>query len=550
MRLRLIPIILRRHQNSKIRIIATIFIVCSPPYIAECIRIRSIKWQLVGDPAMEVLRALDLGHYTPLIGVYSRFEWNHPGPAIYFLLAIPIHIGNYIAMSVAYWAIFLNLILIALAIAIILQSVGRLAALILGLCLILANINGVDDVSSVWNPAIALPFFALLLIITMFAWSNRYALLWISLLGSIVIQLHVGYVIPVFSVLLALLIARVNQRKNSGLFFNARELFSTLVINFTVWLLPIWDQFFGSGNFGKIIHHFFSDQQDIVGFGQSSRMMAYHLLPRAPWNGGREIISFSQNSQVSALWLLLPAIIFIFLTWASISHVRQLRIAVLTIAMTIFAALISIARLTGIATPYMYGWVRIIAAVFWGLFLFAGFRVFLYYFQIYRKVLHKVLVVLAVTALSLSIFMAYYRSTPLKGAMKAVTYLTPFALAIVPPGAQVGFMTADPLIGVGDGIILQYELNNRHVRMNGSAMIQPSAVAARFGSQRVGLGSATIEVVTVPGDSVKSFAAEGFTSLASYDLKRGHANNLENIDESGDVIYLMSRKVPAVNIDQ
>lgn len=532
------------------RLIAIILVVCSPPYIAECIRTRGTTWQLVGDPALEVLGALDVGSYTRFLGVYSRFDWRHPGPAIFFLLAIPSHIGTHIAMNVMYWTVFLNLLFLALAIAIIWTSAGRLGALILGSCLILANINGVTEVSSAWNPTIALPFFMLTLVITMFAWSNRFALVWISSLGSIVIQLHVSYVVPVLGTLLVLLIARSYQKKKGGIFFSTRELSFTFGLNFAVWALPIWDQFFGTGNFGKILNHFFSEQQDEVGFGRSSRIMAYHLFPRAPWNGSHEIISFTQNSELSALWLLLPALVLLFFAWASIKHEPQLRTPLFAIAIMMFAAFFSISRLTGMAVPYMYGWVRIIAAVFWGTFLILVLRIFLRYFENSLNVMRKSLVVLSVFTLGISTVMTYNRPIYQKTSMDAVTYLTPFALALVPTGEEVGFVTTDYLTGIGDGIMLQYELHHRYVRVNKKLSDQSDTDSARFGKHRVGLGSATTEVSAVLGVFAKNFVAEGFTPIAGYDLKIGYAKGPEINDESGDVIYLMSREIPIANVGQ
>jgi hypothetical protein len=532
---------------SKVRLIVAIFIICSPPYFAECIRIRDTKWQLVADPALEVLGSLDVGNYTRLIGVYSRFDWNHPGPAIFFFLAIPARIGINPALAVAYWTTLFNFFLLTVAVIVIWRSLGRLAALGIGSCLILANVNGVVEVSSAWNPSVALPFFALMLIITMFGWSYRYALLWTTFLGSIVIQLHVGYAIPVAGAVLSLLIARIHRRKNGGTFSDTRELLITFGVNIAVWLLPIWDQFFGSGNFGKILHHFVTDPEDVVGFGRSSRILAFHLLPRAPWNGAQEIVSFTENSQVSALWLLVPGLILLFLTWVSSKRVPQLRFAVMTILVMIFCALISVGRLTGVAGPYMYGWLRITAAILWGTFLFAGLRLVLNYFPNLQQSLQKVFVMLAMITLCISAFTTFNRTNSQKGEMSAVTYLTPFALGLVPAGDEVGFVTTDYLSGIGDGIILQYELHNRHVRMSQNGIIGTEAIAARLGDNRVGIGSSTLEVSIVLGSFAQSFLAEGFVIRASYNTNKEFGNaddiNIENVIEDDNVVYLMSRRV-------
>src|SRR5690242_12647411 len=47
-------------------------------------------WYPAGDWAMIELRTLDVGTgHTPLVGPYSRYSWNHPGPLLFWLLAIP-----------------------------------------------------------------------------------------------------------------------------------------------------------------------------------------------------------------------------------------------------------------------------------------------------------------------------------------------------------------------------------------------------------------------------------------------------------------------------
>lgn len=545
--------LVKKLRVSKLRLVFAIFIICSPPYLAECIRIRGTKWQLVADPALEVLGSLDVGSYTRFIGVYSRFDWSHPGPAIFFFLAIPARIGINPSLAIAYWTTFFNFFLLTVAVIVIWRSLGRLAALGIGSCLILANVNGVVEVSSAWNPSVALPFFALLLIITMFGWSFRYALAWATFLGSIVIQLHVGYVIPVLGALLSIFIARIHQRKNGGKFSSTRELLFAFGVNLTIWLLPIWDQFFGSGNFGKILHHFVTDPEDVVGFGRSSRILAYHLLPRAPWNGAREIISFTENSQVSSLWLVIPVLILLFLAWASSKRVPQLRFAVITIFVMILCALTSIARLTGIAGPYMYGWLRIISAILWGTLLYTVFRLALNYIPQLPKSSRKAFWLLAAATLCVSAFATFNRPIPQNEAMNAVTYLTPFALELVPIGAEVGFATTDYLSGIGDGIILQFELHNRHVRMSQSEFLQKDQIAARLGHQRVGLGSAKLEVSVVLGSFAKSFMSNGFRIHASYNTAEDFGNTFditfENVNEEDNVVYLMSREVKDVHIN-
>ena len=49
-------------------------------------------WRPSGDWAVLALRVDDVGGATPLVGPYSRYGWNHPGPLLYWALAAPYHL--------------------------------------------------------------------------------------------------------------------------------------------------------------------------------------------------------------------------------------------------------------------------------------------------------------------------------------------------------------------------------------------------------------------------------------------------------------------------
>lgn len=51
-------------------------------------RAATLDWKAAGDLSVIRLRALDVGtSNTPLVGPYSRFQWNHPGPMLSFAFA-------------------------------------------------------------------------------------------------------------------------------------------------------------------------------------------------------------------------------------------------------------------------------------------------------------------------------------------------------------------------------------------------------------------------------------------------------------------------------
>jgi len=49
--------------------------------------------EFVGDNALSQLRIADVGHHAVLLGPYARDGWSHPGPAMYFLLALPYQLA-------------------------------------------------------------------------------------------------------------------------------------------------------------------------------------------------------------------------------------------------------------------------------------------------------------------------------------------------------------------------------------------------------------------------------------------------------------------------
>lgn len=62
--------------------------VLAVPYLIVAVRAVALDWTPISDNAFELLQMHDVGtRHTPLLGVYSRFGWNHPGPLFLWLYA-------------------------------------------------------------------------------------------------------------------------------------------------------------------------------------------------------------------------------------------------------------------------------------------------------------------------------------------------------------------------------------------------------------------------------------------------------------------------------
>lgn len=59
------------------------------PLLVTAVHMLRSDLHLIGDLATTELLTRDVGVHTPSIGPYSRDGWHHPGPALFYALALP-----------------------------------------------------------------------------------------------------------------------------------------------------------------------------------------------------------------------------------------------------------------------------------------------------------------------------------------------------------------------------------------------------------------------------------------------------------------------------
>jgi len=161
----------------------------------------------IGDHAALELYTRLAAHGQQLLGPYSRFGFQHPGPA-YFYAAVPLYrlFGDDFR-GIKLTALSIN----ALSIAVLLWMAGRggsgaLLAATLGLAGFVAN-RGPDWLYSAWNPSVVvLPFGVALFGAAAFAAGEAGALVLAVVAASFAVQTHLG-TLPVLLTVLVLAIA-------------------------------------------------------------------------------------------------------------------------------------------------------------------------------------------------------------------------------------------------------------------------------------------------------------------------------------------------------
>lgn len=147
-----------------------------------------------GDLAVIELSVRNALRGQQLLGPYSRFGWDHPGPALFYLLA-PVYWlagSDTRALFLSAWVV--NAASLVSIVAVIRRRAGQRAAwwvaVALGIWLICVP---PVVVMSPWNPyTICLPFLLTLLLSAAAAAGSGWSLVGAAVAGSVVVQIHIG----------------------------------------------------------------------------------------------------------------------------------------------------------------------------------------------------------------------------------------------------------------------------------------------------------------------------------------------------------------------
>jgi hypothetical protein len=150
-----------------------------------------------GDVASTELRIRDVGHHAVLVGPFSRDGWHHPGPALYYVLALPYRLLGSSPSALAAGTLAVNALSVV-GMAAVAKRRGGTPLLLCTLlaCALMVRALGFGFLAMAWNPWITVLPYGLLVMLT---WSmvcgDRWALPLAALVATFVVQTHVGYVV-------------------------------------------------------------------------------------------------------------------------------------------------------------------------------------------------------------------------------------------------------------------------------------------------------------------------------------------------------------------
>ena len=324
------------------------------------------------DIALTELRTLDIGRHPVLLGPYSRDGWNHPGPALFYALALPYRLAGSHSVGLVVGALLINALAIA-GIALVARRVAGLPCMLVTLvgCAVLVRSLGPVFLRNPWNPYIAvLPFGLLVYLTWAMTCGEAWALPIAAGVASFCVQTHVGYA-PLAAPLLAwgaasLVVRAVragreadDKRKRQ---YRAliRASVVAVVVFVVMWLPAVIQQFVGSpGNLTKLVRYFKQPNGPVHSLAEGYRVVSgqFELTPQ--WlTGHLDVIPFSGEPYLlysaPLPLLLIPVAVALFAFWRwRFSKANRLG-AVLLVALIV--GLFSVARIAGPAYAYRLQW--------------------------------------------------------------------------------------------------------------------------------------------------------------------------------------------------
>jgi hypothetical protein len=334
------------------------------------------------DTAEATLRARDVGSHPVLVGLYSRFGWSHPGPALDYILAIGYRVAGNSSVGLWFAALVLNGASIVAVLVLGYRVGGRALLVLCGVAMaLLVHHLGPAFVASPWAPyAAVFPFAAFIVSCWAAACGVRWVVPIVVGLASFCIQAHVGYVpltVPVVAWTAMVLLVRYRR---DGLRPQTRELITAAAVGTVLWLPPVIQQLTAThGNLSTILSYFREPPEPVQSLGHGWLIVTQVFGTTADWLRLRSVdlgllaVPKSSIREVPVLLVLFGAAGALTMRRGTSETRAVLGVLVVSFA----AAIVAVWRTNGLVVEYRLGWlptlaVLTLAATVW--FLWADLR--------------------------------------------------------------------------------------------------------------------------------------------------------------------------------
>ena len=470
------------------------------PAIVAIVRVVGQRWYPAGDWAMIELRTRDVGtRHTPLVGPYSRYGWNHPGPLLFWYYAIPYRLTGGQSWSLLVSAGFANAAAMAGTLAFAWRrGQAVLTAIVgLGLAVLVAHLH-VYFLWDPWNPWVTVLPFGLFVIA---AWAasdgDRWGLPVAVLTGAFLVQTHIGFALFVVGLLAWAAVGAWQHGTD-------RRVWQIAIGIGAVTCLPmVLDQFFGQGNLGDVVRYFTSGQANPAGWSQALHVVARELGGKAPWMGRPEPVNpiggAVRGADIGRLSV--PVIAFVAAAAAAWScrALRPLRLQA-TVAIAAVSGLGSVSRISDGGFGYLVRWWWMLAMLWWASVVWSFWSFAVHHLRALSRVDIALAPLAAVVILWIAIATGVAPSPTRAPAAEfgpALHAVTPVTLANLPSIGDVFLEGTGPNVGwLVDALALQLDRAGHSVLLDDSQRFKAGE------SRIIGNRTAAVHMTVVTGVNI------------------------------------------------
>jgi hypothetical protein len=352
-----------------VAVFAVLCALVAAPVVAAGVTALSHRWMPAGDWAILELRVTDVGNaHTPLVGPYSRFGWNHPGPLLFWVLAVPYRLlgGSPTALLLGAAAINAGAVTGMLVFAWRHGRMALLAPTAVAMAIVVHSIGG-ELLRNPWNPWVTVLPFGLLVLAAWAATEGDTPALYVTVLvGAFEAQSHIGF---------AAVVVVLTAGAGAGWWWRRREsrpLVVAALILLACWAPVVLDALTGQGNVGDILS-FFAGGAESAGPSDAFGLVARELAWGGPWRGALEPITADGSVEGSAVSTLITPVAAMaasaLVAW--FAGARQAVRLQAFVAATTVVGIVSVSRISGSRYDYLVRWLWPLAGLWWASIGFA-----------------------------------------------------------------------------------------------------------------------------------------------------------------------------------
>ncbi len=273
-------------------LLATLLVAVNLPIIVGATRALARGWQPISDNGMLLVRTRDVGtSHHPLLGMLTsasdivNVPLNHPGPLYFDALAPSVRLlGPWVGLAVG--VMLVNMGAVSLAVVAARRLGGADTMLAVALALVgLEFALGSELLFDGWPPnGMVLPYFAFLVVVTVLASGDLAMAPWVAGVGSLVLQTHLSYAVPVVAMAVAgAALAALNLWHRRERPAWRRPAVWTAVVLVLAWVQPLIEQVSGpgEGNMSRIYGATHTTGVEFYGPRLATRLVAQVLT--GPW---------------------------------------------------------------------------------------------------------------------------------------------------------------------------------------------------------------------------------------------------------------------------